>query len=92
MKLKALNELCFVLYTMTLMSADSLNICLSVLAYNSHFANHTLRFYYYTSISVPLQYCLYSKNVLILFPHNLQRIYIYIYIYICVFICVYIYI
>lgn len=45
MKLKAFTELCFIPYTMTLMSAGSVNVCLLVLAYNSHFANYTLHFY-----------------------------------------------
>ena len=76
MKLKAFNELCFILYTMTLLSAGSVNLCLFVLAYNSHFANHTLHFYYYISISLLLHYYLYSKNALPLFPHNLIYIYI----------------
>ena len=54
MKLKSLTQLCFILYTMTLMSADSLNVCIFVLAYNSHFANHTLHFYFRTTAVLPL--------------------------------------
>ena len=69
MKLKALAELCFVLYTMILISADSVNVCLFVLAFNSHFANHTLHLYVRTIAVLPLKMSSFCPP-----PHNLQYV------------------